>query len=160
MIITAKNTNITVAPRKLQLMIRAIKDLKPKDAVEQLSYLNYSSADPLLKTVKQAIANAVNNYNVAEDSLKFSEIFVGKGITFRRGHPGPKGRFKPFVRVRSNLTVKLIAPDAPLVAKKAPVKAAKPEAKAAPKKAAVKKTAKKITKKENSTKGRSASGGK
>ncbi len=150
MIIIAKNTNVTVTPRKIQLLAESVKDMKPLLAIEQLSYLNYSAALPLLKTIKQAIANAKNNYQLSEDVLRFRTIYVGKGITYKKGRPGPRGRFKPYEKTRSNITVELIAPDAP----KAKVLKASPATQEITKK----QTTKKITKKETSPKGKSASG--
>src|SRR5688572_17885319 len=150
MIIIAKNSNVTVTPRKLQLLAESIKTMKPADAVEQLSYLNYSGANPLLKTIKQAIANAVNNFKVSEETLRFHSIYVGKGIVYKRGRPGPRGRFKPYEKTRSHITVELLAPTAPKVIKttpKAKVETKVEEVKTNPKKE-VTKTTKKITKKE------------
>ena len=146
MIIIAKNTNVTVAPRKIHLLAESIKDMKPAAAVEQLSYLNYSAANPLMKTIKQAIANAVNNFKLSEDVLRFRTIYVGKGLTLKRGRPGPKGRFKSYEKTRSNITVELISPELE-VKPKAKLAAPKVTKVVAPKKAATKTTkAKTITK--------------
>ncbi len=115
MIIIAKTTNATVTPRKLQLLAAAVKGMTPQAAVEQLSYLNKSASRPLLKVIKQALSNAKNNFALSETSLRFHSIEIGKGLTYHRGHPGPRGRFKPFDLMRSNITVKLFsASPAPL----------------------------------------------
>ncbi len=112
MIVVAKNRNVTVTPRKLQLLAESVKHLKPGEAVTQLNYLNYSGGTPLLKTIKQAIANATNNFKLSENDLKFHTIFIGKALSYRRGRPGPKGRFKPYEKTRSHITVELITKEA------------------------------------------------
>lgn len=142
MIIFAKNSNVTVAPRKLQLLAESIKAMKPSEAVEQLSYLNYSGANPLLKTIKQAIANAVNNFKLEEGGLKFRTIYIGKAITYKRGRPGPRGRFKPYEKTRSHITVELLSPETKVV------KTPKVEVKEVAPAAVAKKTIKKVTKKQ------------
>lgn len=136
MIIIAKTSNVTVAPRKLQLLAKAIKTMTPTDAVEQLGYLNRSASRPLLKVIKQALANAKNNFALSEKNLRFFSIEVGHGITYHRAHPASRGRSKPYDLMRSHITVKLLSPD--------PVAA--PAPKAAPAKLEAPKTAKKITK--------------
>lgn len=107
MIITAKQSNVSVTPRKLRLVVFAIKDLTPGLAVEQLTYLNKEAARVLVKVLKQALANAKNNFQITPDSLRFKEIIINKGRVLNRGRAASRGRSKPYQHVFSHVTIKL-----------------------------------------------------
>lgn len=150
--ITARASHVTVTPRKVQLLANAIRDLRPEDAVAQLNYLNKSAAVPLAKVIRQAIANASENFKVPAADLRFKTIVVTKGMNLRRFQAGARGRGKPYSRTRSHITV--ILKTKPALKPVAPAKKIIPAANAAPaKKAAPAKPAKtsrpagKVTKK-------------
>ena len=107
MIITATQKQIPVTPRKMRMMVVAIKDLKPQEAIEQLNYLNYAAAEPLKKVIKQALANATNNHKINPDTLTFKEVVVNQGWTLKKVRAGARGRGKPYTRRRSHVTVTL-----------------------------------------------------
>lgn len=155
MIVTATHKNIGVTPRKMRMAVEAVKGLKPQEAVDQLAFFNKSSAQPLMKAIKQAIANAKNNHKLDPETLRFHQLIVSKGMTMKRFHAGARGMARPFKRVRTHLVVQLISPEAvapkvvkkqekPVITKKA--EAPKAEAKKTIKKVAPKKATKKETK--------------
>lgn len=144
MIIRQTAKNVPSTPKKIQLVAEAIKRLKPAEALELLNAYNNKASLSVAKTLKAAIANAVNNHSQKVEDLAIHQILIGKGITFKRFLAGARGRAKPYVKTRSHVTVELIVkqPKAPKAAK---VEAPKVEAAATPE---VKKTvAKKVTKK-------------
>lgn len=107
MIIKAQQKNLPVTPKKMHLVVNAVKNMKPQAAVELLESYNKKSAQHLAKTIKMAISNATNNANLPADSLRFSQILMGRGLTMKRFHAGARGRAKPYQKTRSNLTVLL-----------------------------------------------------
>lgn len=107
MIIEARSSQIAVAPRKMRMLGSAIKNLKPQVAVEQLGFMNYAAALPMQKVIKQAIANATNNFKLNPDSLVIKEIVVNQGWTLKRWQAAARGRGKPYTKRRSHVIIKL-----------------------------------------------------
>jgi len=91
-LIKAEQKYIRMSPRKVRLVTQAIKDLLPKEALDHLKFLNKRAALPVAKTIKQAIANAVNNKKLREEELRFSKIEVLPGSTYKRWRPVSRGR--------------------------------------------------------------------
>lgn len=109
MIIKTKQKYIRMSPRKLRLVARSVKDLKPKEALDQLAFTRKSAANKLEKTIKQAMANAVNNLNIERDSLKFKAIEIEEGPTYKRWRPVSRGRAHSILKRTSHITVILEA---------------------------------------------------
>lgn len=144
MIIRSTAKNVPTTPKKVQLVAEAIKRLKPQEALNLLAVYNNKAAQVLGKTLKSAVANAVNNHNQKVEDLAIHQILIGKGISFKRFLAGARGRAKPYIKTRSHVTVELIVKEAK--AKTVKVEAPKVEAAATPE---VKKTVtKKVSKNE------------
>lgn len=147
MIIEARSSQIAVAPRKMRMLSSAIKNLSPQVAIKQLGYFNYAAAAPLQKVLKQAVANATNNFKLNPDTLVIKEIIINQGWTLKRWQAAARGRGKPYTKRRSHVIVKLESKTIakPEVTQKPAKKAeAKPTAK---KTVTKKKTTKSVTKK-------------
>lgn len=149
--VTQKNTRQT--PRKVRLVANAIKDLPLEQAIRQLAVIERRATLVLLKTIKQAIANAKNNHGVDADKLTIKEILVNEGPTYKRFNPVSRGRAHSIMKRTCHITVtleeKTEKKEAEAKVKKTEKKIeVKSEAKKASAKKAVKKTAsKKVTKK-------------
>jgi large subunit ribosomal protein L22 len=103
--ITATAKNIRVSPQKVRLVVNQIKKMAPTEAVQILDYLPQKSSLLLKKVISSAIANAKNNYGIAEDVLKFKEIQVGKGPMFKRYRAVARGRAHSILKRTSHVTV-------------------------------------------------------
>lgn len=137
MIVEARSSQIATPPRKMRMLSHAIKNLSPQKAIEQLGYLNYSGSLELQKVIKQAVANATNNYKLSPDTLSIKEIIVTQGWMLKRYQAAARGRGKPYTKRRSHVTIKLES--------KTPEVKTKPTTKATPK--STKKVTKSKTKK-------------
>lgn len=76
---------VRISPRKARAVTSAVKDLSVADALDQLEFLARSSSQPILKTLKSAIANSKKE---AKD-LKIKNILVDEGTrrkTWDKGH--------------------------------------------------------------------------
>ena len=62
-------------------------------------------AKDVSKTVKSAIANAENNYQLDIDNLFVKEAFVGKSLVMKRFRPRAKGRASPIKKPFSRVTI-------------------------------------------------------
>jgi large subunit ribosomal protein L22 len=145
--VTQKNTRQT--PRKVRLVANAIKDLPLDQAIKQLGVMDRRATVVMLKTIKQAIANAKNNHGVSADKLAIKEILINVGPTYKRFNPVSRGRAHSIKKRTCHISITLEEK----TEKKSEKEVVKVEKKVEVKKAAVKKTTKKavvkkITKKE------------
>ena len=132
MLIKAEQKYIRMSPRKVRLVVDAIRGLKPKEALDQLMFMHKRAAVPVGKTIKQAMANAVKNLNIEEESLVFKSIEVGEGPTFKRWNAVSRGRAHQILKRTSHIKV-ILNSDVPKATTEVdkPKKETKPERKGA-----------------------------
>lgn len=105
--ITARASHVLVAPRKANLILKAIVGRKATTAIKDLSVVTKRAADPITKVIKQAVGNAVSLLGASPDSLVISEAYATKGRTLKRALVGGRSRTKPFERTASHITLRL-----------------------------------------------------
>lgn len=153
---TQKYTRQT--PRKVRLVANTVKSLSVTEAIKQLSVIERRATVVILKTLRQAIANAMNNHQIAFEDLKIDNILVTEGPRYKRFQAVSRGRAHSILKRTSHITVVLKAGEKEKSSKnkeKSQVKAeakesqkieAKENKKVAPKKAVTtKKNSKKVT---------------
>lgn len=91
--IKASAKYLRISPRKLRLLTKGLSGLAAKKALETLAFYPQEGTEFLVKTVKQAIANATTNFKQQEDSLKIKKIEVGEGPSFKRMDKSHGARF-------------------------------------------------------------------
>ncbi len=110
MIITAQQTNIRQSSRKVRLVANQVKKLGLNQAIEQLAIIQRRSSLAILKVIKQALANAVNNNHLDIDQLLLADIIVSDGPIYKRMRAVSRGRGhaieKRTCHVKVTLTVK------------------------------------------------------
>jgi large subunit ribosomal protein L22 len=103
--IKAKLKHLRIAPRK----VRLISDLIRKKPVEQaqviLNFTTNRAALPLLKLLKQAVANAKNNFQLEETNLYIQKINVDEGPKLKRWRPRARGMAYPIQKKTSHITI-------------------------------------------------------
>lgn len=120
--VTQKNTR--QSPRKVRLVANTIKKLPLEQAIKQLAVIERKSTVVLLKTIKQAIANAKNNHGVDADKLAIKEILVNVGPSYKRYNAVSRGRGHSILKRTCHISVTLEEAKAPKVeAKTTEVKA-------------------------------------
>ncbi|MEK7498037.1 MAG: uL22 family ribosomal protein, partial [Patescibacteria group bacterium] len=72
------------SPQKLREVVSMIKGMTPEKAVEILPYVGKRGAEPILKVIKSAMANA-SLKGMATADIVFKEIQIGKGPNLKRG---------------------------------------------------------------------------
>ena len=70
MLITAQQTNIRQAPRKMRLVANAVKKKGLQGAVANLAVITRRSSLVILKVIKQALANAKTNHQLNPPYLR------------------------------------------------------------------------------------------
>lgn len=132
------------SPRKVRLVTDSIKGKKVEDAIVNLSVMPKRAADPILKLLNSAIANAKNN-SVDTTGFVIKDITVNEGVTLKRFRPKWRGTAHPIRKRSSHIKIEIGTKEEK--AKKAEKKAIKKTTVKTTKKAVTKKTVKKETKK-------------
>jgi large subunit ribosomal protein L22 len=92
MLITAEQTNIRQAPRKMRLVAEQVKKLGLAGAVDQLALSERRSSLVILKVIKSALANAINNHHLAVAQVELKNIIVKDGMMLKRMRAVSRGR--------------------------------------------------------------------
>jgi len=98
---------VRMSPRKLRVVAGMIRGLAPQNAIEVLPHVGKRAAEPILKVVKSAVANA-KVAGMKVDELTFKEVQIGEGPTLKRGRPAARGRWHPIQKKMSHIRVVLI----------------------------------------------------
>lgn len=144
--------NLRMSPRKVRLVVNTVRGLKVQTAETRLTFLKKGAAEPVLKLLRSAMANAEHNFQIAKDSLYIKHIVADAGSTLKRFRPRAFGRAATIRKRMTHVTL-ILAPKSEM-GTKAPVaqvesvsQSAAPVAKpAAAKRAPAKKAATKATK--------------
>jgi len=107
MAIVAKTDAIRISPRKVRLVADSVRNLPLDEALLALRVINQRGARVLEKTLRSAIANAVNNAKVEQTGLRIAQIIVNEGPALKRYHASTRGRIHPYKRRSSNVTIVL-----------------------------------------------------
>lgn len=99
--------NIKITPKKLRLVLPAIKKLEPMRALDVLAYTPKKPAKVFYKAIKSAISNAKAYLKVQEDLLQFRTLSVDEGQVLKRFNPGSRGSAMPFKRRFSHIKIVL-----------------------------------------------------
>ena len=90
--IIAEQKNVRQSSRKVRLVANQVKKLDLETAVKQLAAMERRSSVVILKTLKQALANAVKNSGLAVEDLELADIVVADGPILRRMRAVSRGR--------------------------------------------------------------------
>lgn len=101
----AKLRYLRTAPRKVRLLIDLIRGMKADEAIAQLENSQKNAATSVLKLLKSAIANAINNENLDEKTLVVKTVFVDKGPMLKRWMPRAMGRAASIHKHTSHITI-------------------------------------------------------
>lgn len=129
-----------MSPRKVRLVVDAVRGLSVTAAVTRLEFMKKDAALPVLKLIKSAMANAEHNFHLQKDDLIVKTITADGGPTLKRSHARAFGRAAPIRKRTTHINVILAPKESKgILDTKTVVKTEK--AKAAPKKRATKKSA-------------------
>ena len=107
MIVKAQVKHIRTSPRKVRLVVNAIRGLNVNEALNQLKFINKKATGPVEKLLRSGIANAVNNFGLDQNNLLVKEIKVDEGRTLRRWMPRAHGRATILRKRSSHITLVL-----------------------------------------------------
>ncbi len=96
---------IRISPSKVQVVLDLIRGQSYKDAVAILKTTPKAAAEPVLKCMNSAAANAEVNLGMNKDALYVAECFADQGPTLKRMQPVSRGRGYRILKRTSHITV-------------------------------------------------------
>ncbi|MBM3209916.1 50S ribosomal protein L22 [Candidatus Saccharibacteria bacterium] len=124
-IVRAYAKGVDQTPRKVGLVAALVRGRTVADALVILGHVPKRAAQPVIKAIESARANAANNHGLDASTLVISTLSVTTGTRLRRFKPASRGRALPFEKKTSNILVEVTGVEKP---KRKPAVAAKPEA--------------------------------
>jgi large subunit ribosomal protein L22 len=103
--VKATSKFIRRSPRKVRLVLDAVRGKSVDEAVAILRFLPHGAAKEVLTVVKSAAANAENNYQMAPEDLVIKRIYADEGPTFKRHRARARGMASPILKRSSHITV-------------------------------------------------------
>ena len=100
---TAKT--LRIPPRKARLVIDLIRGKDVAEAAAILRFTPNAAAVAIGKTLKSAVANAVNNNDMDEEKLYVKACYANEGVTLKRYMPRAKGSASAIHKRTSHITV-------------------------------------------------------
>ena len=96
-----------LSPQKARLVLDEMRGRQAEEALTLLQFMPQQAAKVVAKTLKSAIANGVENFGLEADELYISQIYADQAPNRRWRRFGARGRFKPWIRRSSHITVVL-----------------------------------------------------
>ncbi len=96
---------IRISSRKVKIVIDLIRGKSVGEAEAILLYTPKAAAEPVLKLLRSAIANAENNLELSRDNLYIAEIYANQGPTLKRYRPRARGSAFRIRKRTSHITV-------------------------------------------------------
>lgn len=113
--VQAKARHIQMTPRKVRLIIDAVRGKSAREALDILRFMPNSAAEPVYKVIRSAVANAEENYGLEIDELYISRIQADDGPRHRLapygGRFAGRGRFRPIMKRSTHISVSLAERD-------------------------------------------------
>lgn len=98
---------IRISPFKARKVIDLIRGKNVNEAMATLKFTPNRASLPIVKVIRSAAANAVNNHDMDEESLFIAAAYVDQGPTLKRFQPRAYGRANVLRRRTSHITVVL-----------------------------------------------------
>lgn len=96
---------IRISPRKVGVVAALVRGHRVEDALTILSHTPRRASKAVYKVIASAQANADNNHNIKQETLRIVEISVTPGPRLKRFKPAAHGRALPFQKKTSHIRV-------------------------------------------------------
>ncbi len=96
-----------ISPQKARLVVNEVRGKQAEEALTLLQYMPQSAAKVVAKTIKSALANATENFGLEAEDMYIAKIVADEAPRRRWRRFGARGRFKPWIRRSSHITVVL-----------------------------------------------------
>lgn len=126
--VTSTYKHARISARKARDVAREIQGLPVSAALDLLAFTPRKAAALFQKTVKAAVADAENNFELDVEGLHIKSAVVGEGATFRRFKARARGSASSIRKRTSHITVVLSDEEKAPKVKKVTTSASKKEA--------------------------------
>jgi len=103
--IYAQSRFIPLSAQKVRLVVDLVRGRDVTEALTLLKFTTNRAAGPVYKVIASAMANGEENFGVSRDDLYVHRIFADEAPTRKWRRFGARGRFKPWLRRSSHITV-------------------------------------------------------
>jgi large subunit ribosomal protein L22 len=103
--IHAYGQNIGISAQKVRLVADLVRGKDANEAYAMLKFVPRLAAQSVSKVLASAMANAEENFGVSRDDLFVYSIQINEGPTRRWRKFGARGRFKPWLRRSSHISI-------------------------------------------------------
>jgi large subunit ribosomal protein L22 len=110
--VRARLVGIRMSPQKVRLVLDVVRGKNAREALAVLKFLPQRAARPVAATIRSAVANAENNFNMDPEELVITRCAADEGRTLKRWRPRARGRVNQILKRSSHITI--------VVAEKAP----------------------------------------
>lgn len=94
-----------VSPRKVRLVLELVRGRPVGEALATLEFMPQRAARIVATTIKSAVANAENNYELNPDGLVIKSAIAGDARTLKRFRARSRGRTSPQLKRRSHIEI-------------------------------------------------------
>lgn len=109
--VQAITKGVKISPRKVRLVADTIKGQPLNDALGTLRIIRKRAAIAIEKTMRSAMANALQKGDVDAKSLEIAQIEITEGVSLKRFHASTRGRVHPYKKRSSHIRVVLQVPE-------------------------------------------------
>lgn len=103
--VKAVSKYVRISPRKVHIMIGAVKGKPIETALEILKFMPQKAAAIVEKIVRSAVSNADQHPDIDVDSLVIRNIIADQGPTLKRFKARARGRGTRILKRTSHITV-------------------------------------------------------
>ena len=96
-----------ISPQKARLVVDVVRGKQAEEAIAILQFMPQQTAKVVQKTIKSALANATENFGLDAEDMYIIRIMADEAPRRKWRRFGARGRFKPWIRRSSNITVVL-----------------------------------------------------
>lgn len=96
---------VPISAQKTRLVLDTVRGKNVLEALDMLRFITNRSAGPISKVVRSAMYNAEENFGISRNDLYIHKIYADEGRTRKWRRFGARGRFKPWLRRSSHITV-------------------------------------------------------
>jgi large subunit ribosomal protein L22 len=103
--VQAKARHVRQSPYKVRRVLDLVRGLPVDEARVILTHTPRRAADPILKCLNSAIANAEHNLAADSEELVIAEAYADEGPTLKRWRPRARGRATRIRKRTSHITI-------------------------------------------------------
>jgi len=105
--VKAVSRYVRISPRKVRLLVGAVKGRRVEDSLNMLKFMPQKAAHIVEKIIRSAVANADQNMDIDIDSLVIRNIIADQGPTLKRFKARARGRGTRILKRTAHITVVL-----------------------------------------------------